>query len=238
MLIPGGVFKTAGEVYTAVSEELFSQYWPKYGLRPILKSEWGSQAIWLKDGFVEDWDSLKGKQVRTWSRETADMITALGGSPVTMAYAEVYTALQTGLLDGVVTSAEGMFTGRLTEIVKNGSFLAALYPVLSYVVNEKALAELPPDVRDAFLGLMADRYNWFQEGNIKGEGMALQAMVLLDFVKIHPFPKDFRTEVREAAYETMWTPWMERAGPEGVAAFNTVAQVLLDMGLTVPGYQP
>ena len=127
---------------------------------------------------------------------------------------------------------------RATEVVKRGSLLAALYPVISFTANSDALAELPTDVRDSFLGLMADRADWFEEGNIKGEGVALQAMVLLDFVQVHPIPKAFREELREASYEGIWKPWMERAGPEGVAGFNQVAEILINMGHTVPGYQP
>ena len=240
MLIPGGVFKTAGEVYDAVNEQLFSGIWGNYNVQPILKSEWGSQAVWLKPefGFIENWDSLKGLKIRTWSRETADLITTLGGEPVSIAGSEVYTALQTGLLDGLVTSPEGVFGMRATEVVKRGSLLAALYPVISFTANSDALAELPTDVRDSFLGLMADRADWFEEGNIKGEGVALQAMVLLDFVQVHPIPKAFREELREASYEGIWKPWMERAGPEGVAGFNQVAEILINMGHTVPGYQP
>ena len=166
------------------------------------------------------------------------MVSALNGSPLTLAFAEVYTGLETGVIDGVVTGAEGIFSNRVSEIIKTGSLLGAMYPAITYAVREDVLAELPADVGDAFLGLMEEKYDWFQEGNIKAEGMALQAMILQDFVKIHPVPKSFREEIRGNAYETMWEPWMERSGPDGVEAFNKVAEVLIDMGYTVPGYMP
>lgn len=47
-----------------------------------------------------------------------DMLEALGGTPVAMAYGDVYTSLQTGIIDGTENNETALTTGKHGEICK------------------------------------------------------------------------------------------------------------------------
>lgn len=61
----------------------------------------GQRSFYMTDGPVESLDDLKGKRIRVMQSETAiRMVELLGASPVPMGSNEVYTSLQSNLIDG------------------------------------------------------------------------------------------------------------------------------------------
>jgi TRAP-type C4-dicarboxylate transport system substrate-binding protein len=59
---------------------------------------------------------FRGKKVRLSSSTLADVVTGLGGSPVTMTFAEVVPAMQRGVLDCVITGTMSGNTGKFYEV--------------------------------------------------------------------------------------------------------------------------
>jgi TRAP-type transport system periplasmic protein len=62
-------------------------------------------------------DDIKGLRIKV-NAENADIITALGGAPVTMPITETYDSLQKGLLDGVLLPFEALKGWKFGEVVK------------------------------------------------------------------------------------------------------------------------
>jgi tripartite ATP-independent transporter DctP family solute receptor len=64
-------------------------------------------------------DDLKGMKIRVQqSPTTIKMIQALGAAPTPMAYGEVYSALQSGVVDGAENNITALTTGRHGEVSK------------------------------------------------------------------------------------------------------------------------
>jgi TRAP-type C4-dicarboxylate transport system substrate-binding protein len=59
---------------------------------------------------------LRGKKVRLTSSTLADVVSGLGGTPVTMAFPEIVPAMQRGVLDCVITGTMSANTGKLNEV--------------------------------------------------------------------------------------------------------------------------
>ena len=62
-------------------------------------------------------DEVKGLRIKV-NAENADIITALGGAPVTMPITETYDAIQKGLLDGILLPFEALKGWKFGEVVK------------------------------------------------------------------------------------------------------------------------
>ncbi|MBI5586473.1 MAG: TRAP transporter substrate-binding protein [Deltaproteobacteria bacterium] len=62
-------------------------------------------------------DDIKGLRIKV-NAENADIISALGGAPVTMPITETYDALQKGLIEGVLLPFEALKGWKFGEIVK------------------------------------------------------------------------------------------------------------------------
>ncbi len=70
----------------------------------------GSRSIYTKKP-VHQPDDLKGQKVRMMGNPLfVDTMNALGGNGIAMGYSEVYTALQTGVIDGAENNPPSMFT--------------------------------------------------------------------------------------------------------------------------------
>ncbi|MDR3409586.1 MAG: TRAP transporter substrate-binding protein [Formivibrio sp.] len=68
---------------------------------------------------IETPDDLKGAKIRVQqSPTTIKMIQALGGTPVPMAWGEVYSALQLGLVDMAENNVTALTSGRHGEVAK------------------------------------------------------------------------------------------------------------------------
>jgi TRAP-type C4-dicarboxylate transport system substrate-binding protein len=96
---------------------------------------------------------LKGKKVRVFSEGTSDAIRLLGGAPVNIAFAELYTALQRGTIDAAVVGFQGVESQKLHEVSKYvlvpASFLGTA--MMGWAANAQWLAAMPPGDRKVFL---------------------------------------------------------------------------------------
>ena len=79
----------------------------------------GARSFYTKDTPIRTPDDLKGLKIRVQDMQSqTDMLEALGGTPVAMAYGDVYTSLQTGIIDGTENNETALTTGKHGEICK------------------------------------------------------------------------------------------------------------------------
>ncbi|MBS5064622.1 MAG: TRAP transporter substrate-binding protein [Hungatella hathewayi] len=79
----------------------------------------GSRSFYTIDKPIRRPEDLKGLKMRVQDMKSqTDMMKALGGTPVAMAMGDVYTALQTGIIDGSENNETVLTTGMHGEICK------------------------------------------------------------------------------------------------------------------------
>ncbi len=79
----------------------------------------GARSVYTKDKAIRTPEDLKGLKIRVQDMKSqTDMLKALGGIPVTMSYGDVYTSLQTGIIDGAESNETALTTGKHGEICK------------------------------------------------------------------------------------------------------------------------
>jgi len=237
-LLPGGDVEIYLEVYDFVSKGFFRKVWDDWNIEMLMPLHWSGQQFYLKEGWLEDWDSFKGKDIRVWSKETASLVTLLGGNPVSISFGEVYTALQTGLIDGLISGIHGCYVNGFLHECRNVVIISCQYATCPYMVNKDSLAALPTDVREDLFKVIEAQKDYFETGLIRQDGMALLSAFLTEGITARSISSTFREEIRAASYEGIWKPWIDRAGQQGAEAFGEVAKLLIDMGYEVPGYNP
>jgi tripartite ATP-independent transporter DctP family solute receptor len=79
-----------------------------------------------------------------------EVVKATGASPTPVAWAEVYTALQTGVADGQENSAITMLTGSIQEVQKYYTLSKHILSTGYIVVSEKHLKRLSPALQLAY----------------------------------------------------------------------------------------
>lgn len=79
----------------------------------------GARSFYTKDKAIRTPADLNGLKIRVQDMKSqTDMMKALGGIPVAMAYGDVYTSLQTGIIDGTENNETALTIGKHGEICK------------------------------------------------------------------------------------------------------------------------
>ena len=89
----------------------------KFYLRGMCYYDAGSRSFYTKERPVEKPADIKGLKIRVMKSITAvEMIKALGGSPTPIAWGELYTALQQGVVDGAENNPPSFYLSRHYEV--------------------------------------------------------------------------------------------------------------------------
>ncbi len=119
----------------------------KKGLRVFSVHAWPSQQLFSHQPIrtVADW---KGKKVRVYGADSANIARLLGAAPVNIPFGEVYSALEKKTIDGAMTSATNAEPMKFFEVSKvlNYWFLAGAATEW-LVINQKAWDALPRDLQ-------------------------------------------------------------------------------------------
>jgi C4-dicarboxylate-binding protein DctP len=83
-------------------------------------------------------------------------IKALGGIPQTMAFSEVYQALQTGVVDGTENPPSNLYTQKMYEVQKHAIVSDHGYLGYAVITNKKFWDGLPADVRTGLEAAMVE----------------------------------------------------------------------------------
>jgi len=165
---------------------------------------------------------FKGLQMRTMEApiKIATM-KALGGNPVPIAYGELYTALQTGVVDGQ-SNAHWVTTARsLWEVQKYVSCTQHCWGGALLLVNLKKFNALSPNDKKLFLeaGLKASQYGRRMGRNAEDRHLlnAIKHGMIVDFKP----DTDSMRKATESVYEDIykkhpdWKPIIEKIKQEG-----------------------
>ncbi|AMM86393.1 TRAP transporter substrate-binding protein [Martelella sp. AD-3] len=112
----------------------------------------------MKDKDIRTPDDLKGLKIRAAGSTTAAVLEALGATPVQMPAGELYNALQTGLIDGVVTGASAVTDFKLSEVADSYTIGAPIGRLTFYVVMSQARYDGLSDEQKAAIDKYAGEY--------------------------------------------------------------------------------
>ena len=91
----------------------------EYLLRGLCFYDAGSRSFYTKEKPIKTPEDLAGLKIRVMNHKmSVDMVNALGGSATPMAYGELYTALQQGVVDGAENNPPSFFTSGHYEVCK------------------------------------------------------------------------------------------------------------------------
>lgn len=197
------------------------------------------QVFWCREpiGGLED---LKGKKIRVFNKTMADFINAVGGTTISMPFAEVVPALQRGVVDCAVTGTLSGNTAGWPEVSSH------LYPMylgwsINYQgVNLDAWNGWPQEVQtffseqfdqfeDKMWDTAADAVADAENCNFGKEPCELGKMADMTLVPISDADKEKHKELMQ---DVVLVEWAKRCGKDCAAEWNdTVGEVV---GLQIP----
>lgn len=173
----------------------------------------GFHEITSSKGPINSIADLQGFKMRAPpSPIQVSMWKAIGSAPTAMNFSELYTALQTGVVDGQEASTSLMKTTRLYEVQKYLSLTSHLWDGWFVLINPRAFGRLPKDMAE----LLMDSYD--QAGmDARGDLLALneeakkfmveKGMIMNTVADTAPF----RAKLKDVGF---YAEWKQKMGDE------------------------
>ncbi|MDF0595365.1 TRAP transporter substrate-binding protein [Psychromarinibacter halotolerans] len=105
----------------------------------------------MRETAIRTPEDLAGLKVRVAGATAAEVATALGATPVQMPMTEVYNAMQTGLIDGVITGVSVLTDFKLNEVTGAVTIGAPLGRLTFYTVMNQGVYDGLGDAEKAAL---------------------------------------------------------------------------------------
>lgn len=169
-----GVVDAAGSGWEAMARAHDQFLAPEFiGTRAL--ALWTSEpnVLIMRDREVRHPDDLRGLRIRVSGAVPGQVIEALGATPVQMPANEMYNALQTGLIDGIMTGGSAIQDFRINEVARTYTTGASLGNILFWVVmNEARFQGLSAEQQQAILAASGA---WLSESGENGWNAKAQA---------------------------------------------------------------
>ncbi len=122
------------------------------GFRGLTWLDSGARSFYTKATAIRTPADLKGLKIRVQDMKSqTDMMNYLGGIPVAMSYGDVYTSLQTGIIDGTENNETALTTGKHGEVCKVYSVdQHAMIPDV-LIMSEKVWKQISPEDQEIIL---------------------------------------------------------------------------------------
>ncbi|PWB49215.1 MAG: C4-dicarboxylate ABC transporter [Nitrosomonadales bacterium] len=138
---------------------------------------------------------FKGLKMRIQSSKVLDaQMKALGANPQVMAFSEVYTALQQGVVDGTENPPDNLYTQKMHEVQKHLTVSDHGFLGYAVIVNKKFWEGLPADIRTTLEQAMKEA-TAFERGIAKAENdEALNKVRAAKTTEIYVLPNEERAK--------------------------------------------
>ncbi|OGR93614.1 MAG: hypothetical protein A2V88_00460 [Elusimicrobia bacterium RBG_16_66_12] len=220
-----GLFRDNDHAYKAmygfVGKDVYEKNLLPLGVRPL---------GWVSNEFrhvtnnkrqVKTLADMKGLKIRVPnSKVFADTVRAMGGSPVPVDWAEVFGALQQGVVDGQENPFMNIYSAKLYEVQKHLALTAHMWDVYNFLMNEKFFQGLDADLQKIVLeaGREACDFGWNEVKKDNADYLAKLRRAGMQVTELD------RNEV-QAAVKPTWKTYEDRTG----AAGRDLIQRILDL---------
>ena len=207
----------------AIEDDIVGILRRETGGEPVFRAYYPNQYI-FSNVLLPDLAAYEGKKIRQHSTVLQDLLAGLGAEGQFIAFADVYTALERGVLDAGITGGTPGHGQRWYEVTEYlyGPIVGSI-AVAYFTVNSEKWAELSPEAQRV-LKEVGQEFDAENRRLIKAEwdpdGINLNVAEGMEY---HDFPDDVKAQMRVAALETIIPNWVGRAGgpnSEGVQIFN------------------
>ncbi len=172
----------------------------KTGLRPLAWFENGGYRHFSSaETEMRTVDDLAGLKMRTMNHPMhMEIAKSLGMSPTPIPWGELYTSLQTGVVDGQENAIPTFLVPKLEEVQSYIILDGHVYAVSSIVVNEAWYQGLPDDLKAA-LHQAAEVAKWTNRGLSVSNEVAGMAYLESEGVTIHGVSAQEKARFRDMA---------------------------------------
>lgn len=141
-----------------------------------------------------------------------DTYRALGASPITMGWSEVYPAIQNGTVDGVSVSIPSMYSSKIQEVAPYLSTSSEFYVTVILMMNLKKFQDLPLDIQEALNEAVEETTPYQRKINGEMTDEIIEKLTEEGYAITHP-DKD---EIKKACWDKVYEKWADKLGKDKI----------------------
>jgi tripartite ATP-independent transporter DctP family solute receptor len=150
-------------------------------------------------------DDLKGLKLRVpGAPALVSLFQALGVAPVSMQYGEIYTALQTKVVDGQENPLSQIDSGKFYEVQKYMSLTNHVWDGFWMIVNGNAWKRLPPDIQATVNKVFSEKALLQRADLVTLNNGLVDQLKSKGLVINSPDTDSFRAKLKEAGFYANW----------------------------------
>lgn len=131
-----------------IGQELLDEF-EGTGIRPLVYAENGYRQLTNSQRAVENPDDVSGLQLRTMENEVqVDIWNTLGANPTSMAFGEVFSAMEQGVIDGQENPWSTILTSNFYEVQDYGSETQHVYTPFIFMISQGFWDNLHPQYQE------------------------------------------------------------------------------------------
>lgn len=162
---------------------------------------------------IENVSDMKGLKIRTMNDPgIIEVFKLFGAIPTPISFGEVYTALQSGVVDGCETSFISWVKSKLYEVAKYGIQVNYMDTGRVYFANPKFLAKLSAQDRKIVTDSMTAAINLIRNEYVTQQAQIAAKATALGGVIVHPDLESFRkaaAPIYDKFTPTLGKAWLE-----------------------------
>lgn len=191
----------------------------RWNQKLLYAAPWPPSGLFTKKSLVVLAD-LDGLKTRTYDRNGALFLEKAGGNPMSLPWGEVYSALSTGLIDSVLTSAVSGKDGTFWEVLDHFTKINFAYPLNMVTINLDYWNALSPEQQQAML-VAAAEVEAAQWAASESSNEASLEILAANGIAIAEMPPEIEDALRGFAMEIL-DEFKARAGEDSRAALLAI----------------
>jgi tripartite ATP-independent transporter DctP family solute receptor len=177
----------------------------KFWIKGLCFYDAGGRSFYTLKRPIETPDDLTGLKIRVMKSQTAmQLVAAMGGSPTPVSWGELYTALQSGVVDGAENNPPSFYTSRHYEVCKyysiNEHTLVPDVLIISTRVWNRLTQEEQRWLREAIHESVEVERQYWAESEAEALQKVKEAGVLINYPDKGPFEE--RVQQLYESYKT------------------------------------
>ncbi|MCL4369971.1 MAG: TRAP transporter substrate-binding protein [Chloroflexi bacterium] len=133
-----------------IGKQLASELLEKTGIRTLSYQVSGFRVMMSRNKPINSAADMKGLKIRIPEVPIyVDTMKALGANATPLPWGDVYTALQTGVVDAVEVPADTALSGKIPEVAKYVSKTYHIFTDVNLIMSDKVYKGLPADIQKA-----------------------------------------------------------------------------------------
>lgn len=209
------------EKASAIAQPYVEKAYEQRGVVVLASYAYPMQYIWSRKE-IGSLDAISGAKLRVASPEQSEFVRRFGGSSVSIGASEVPSALDRGLVDGLVTGSVGADLWQ--DMLTHGYLVGLNYNNVYIIANKAAFEGLSPEDQEKVRAAAIETATWNTE-TMRGEDAEIIERLGKDRMKIVTPTAEEITKA-EADMKPYWDEWAASRGDDAVKLLAEIRQAL------------